>query len=98
MGGGFMSRHLWRFILVYILVFLPVFFVTEDIVWSLALALLPSCPLLLVWFLCDVKHIENCKKFPKEPYIIGNSTEIEYLSQEELEERLRQENGGSKRK
>jgi hypothetical protein len=58
-------------------------------VWSLALALLPSCPLLLVWFLCDVKHIENCKKFPKEPYIIGNSTEIEYLTPEELELRLK---------
>jgi len=84
-----MSKHLWRFIFVYILVFLPVFFVTDDMVWSLALAILPSCPLLLVWFLCDVKHIENCKKFPKEPYIIGNSTEIEYLTPEELELRLK---------
>ncbi len=79
---------------VYILVFLPVFFITEDIVWSLALALLPSFPLLLVWFLCDVKNIENCKKFPKEPYIIGNSAEIEYLTPEELKEWLKRRKRG----
>jgi len=28
----------------------------------------------------------------KEPYIIGNSTEIEYLTPEELEEKLWQKN------
>ena len=83
-----MSKHLWRFLFVYLIVFLPLFFITEDIMWSLALALLPSFPLLLVWFLCDIKHFENCKKFPKEPYIIGNSTEIEYLTPRDLEERL----------
>jgi len=66
----------------------PLLFVTESVVWSAVLALLPSWPLLLVWVLCDIKHFENCKKFPKEPYIIGNSTNVEYLSPEELEKRF----------
>ena len=84
-----MSMYLKKFVLAYIIVFLPLFFLTESIVWSAVLALLPSWPLLLVWILCNIKHFENCKKFPKEPYIIGNSDKIEYLTPEELEGRLK---------
>ncbi|NJE54338.1 hypothetical protein [Thermococcus sp. 21S9] len=83
-----MSKHLKRFLFAYIIVFIPLLFVTESIAWSAVLALLPSWPLLLVWILCDIKHFENCKKFPKEPYIIGDSTKVEYLSLEELEKRF----------
>jgi len=88
-----MSNYLKKFVLAYIIVFLPLFFLTESIVWSAVLALLPSWPLLLVWILCDIKHFENCKKFPKEPYIIGNSDKIEYLTPEELERRLQNGKG-----
>ncbi|WP_297092049.1 hypothetical protein [Thermococcus sp.] len=88
-----MSKYLKKFFLAYIIVFLPLFFLTESIVWSAVLALLPSWPLLLVWILCDIKHFENCKKFPKEPYIIGNSDKIEYLTPEELERRLQNGKG-----
>ena len=88
-----MSKYLKKFFLAYIIVFLPLFFLTESIVWSAVLALLPSWPLLLVWILCDIKHFENCKKFPKEPYIIGNSDKIEYLTPEELERRLQSGKG-----
>ncbi|NJE06272.1 hypothetical protein E3E36_08980 [Thermococcus sp. M36] len=93
-----MSKHLKRFFLAYIIVFLPLFFVTESMVWSAVLALLPSWPLLLVWILCDIKHFENYKKFPKEPYIIGDSTEIEYLTPEELEKRLQKGKGNKNHK
>ncbi|WP_258084677.1 hypothetical protein [Thermococcus thermotolerans] len=65
------------------------YYVTESILWGFLLAFVPTWPLLTLWVLCDVKKIERCRKFPREPYIIGDSTEIEYLTPEELEKRLK---------
>jgi len=51
-----------------------------------------------ITFLVLLWVIEKISARHREPYIIGNSTEIEYLTPEEFEERLRQKNESSKRK
>ncbi|NJE54354.1 hypothetical protein [Thermococcus sp. 21S9] len=74
---------------VYFLIFLSVFFI-EGILWrNVVDGLIPAfLSILVIYFLDSKGKIKRPLLRFKEPYIIGNSTEIEYLTSEELGRRL----------
>jgi len=88
---------------VYFLIFSSVFFI-ESIFWkNIVDGLIPAfLSILVIYFLDSKGKIKQPLLRFREPYIIGNSTEIEYLTPEELEERLRQKSralsGGNHRR
>lgn len=84
-----MSKRFAEFVVPFVFIFLLAVYVIGSIPWSILIAILPTWPLFVLWVLCDMKHYERCKKVPREPYIIGDSKEIEYLTEEELEQRLK---------
>jgi len=73
----------------YLLIFFSVFLI-ESIFWGNILdGLIPAfLSILIIYFLDSKKKIKHPFLRFKEPYIIGDSTEIEYLTPEELEVRL----------
>ncbi len=75
---------------VYVIIFFLVF-LFESIFWkTLVDGLIPAFLSVLAIYLLDSKGwIKHSIKISKEPYIIGDSKEIEYLTEEELEQRLR---------
>ena len=87
------------FIAIFLFYFLVFFYITDSIAWAGILAAFATSPIIILWVLFSrFKRIKRDNSRYREPYIIGNSNEVEYLTPEELEERLRQKNGGSKRK
>ncbi|NJE30845.1 hypothetical protein E3E38_07300 [Thermococcus sp. 18S1] len=75
---------------VYLLIFFSVFLI-ESVFWrNIVDGLIPAFLSILIIYFLDFKgNIKRPLLRFKEPYIIGNSTEIEYLTPEELEKRLK---------
>ncbi|CAI1492697.1 conserved protein of unknown function [Thermococcus nautili] len=80
---------------VYFLIFLSVFFI-ESIFWrNIVDGLIPAfLSILVIYFLDSKGKIKRPLLRFKEPYILGDSTKIEYLTQEELAERLERRKHG----
>ena len=80
---------------VYLLIFLSVFFI-ESIFWrNIVDGLIPAfLSILVIYFLDSKGKIKRPLLRFKEPYILGDSTKIEYLTQEELAERLERRKHG----
>lgn len=89
-----MSRRFIEFASSFAFIFLLAFYITRSTLWSILIAILPTWPLFVLWILCDIKNYERCKKVPKEPYIIGDSDKVEFLTPEELDETLRKRKSG----
>ncbi|AHL23451.1 hypothetical protein BD01_1849 [Thermococcus nautili] len=84
---------------VYLLIFFSVFFL-ESVFWgNIVDGLIPAfLSILVIYFLDSKGKIKRPLLRFKEPYIIGNSTEIEYLTPEELERRLQNGKGNKNHK
>ncbi|WP_042692140.1 hypothetical protein [Thermococcus nautili] len=83
----------------YLLIFFSVFFL-ESVFWgNIVDGLIPAfLSILVIYFLDSKGKIKRPLLRFKEPYIIGNSTEIEYLTPEELERRLQNGKGNKNHK
>ncbi|NJE54340.1 hypothetical protein [Thermococcus sp. 21S9] len=76
-------------IAVFFVYFFPLFYITESIIWASILATIATSPIVILWgFFNWLRKIKQGNNHRREPYIIGNSTEIEYLTPEDLERKL----------
>ncbi|ASJ12109.1 hypothetical protein [Thermococcus thioreducens] len=80
------------FLVIFLFYFVLLFYITKSKVWAGILATVATSPVVILWwFFSWLKRMRQVQY--REPYIIGNSTEIEYLAPEELERRLRNGKG-----
>ena len=84
-------------LIIFFVYFVPLFYITESIIWATILAAIATSPIGALWaFFSWLKRIKQNSVEHREPYIIGDSDKVEYLTPEELEDRLRKRKSGDK--
>ena len=84
-------------LIIFFVYFLPLFYITDSIVWAAIMAAVATSPIGALWaFFSWLKRIKQNSVEHREPYIIGDSDKVEYLTPEELEDRLRKRKSGDK--
>ncbi len=77
-------------LIIFFVYFLPLFYITDSIVWAAIMAAVATSPIGALWaFFSWLKRIKQNSVEHREPYIIGDSDKVEYLTPEELERRLK---------